>query len=755
MSTKNRENRKTYEAFASACVHGELPACSVACPLNLDVREIVKRVQEGNFNAAYKAFRTKAVFPEIVANICDEPCRAGCIRRDLDESLALRMLERACVDLATAKTPSRFHLPRKTQKIAIIGAGLSGLSCAVRLAAKNYPVTVYEKTDKLGGRLWSLMDPEIFLPSIQTQLEATDCEIRFETEAVSLGDIEYDAVVVATGADGDTYGLLEGLDTLSYGTREPGTFLIGNVLGTTSVEDIAQGRIAAFSVEKYLKVGAMDGTPETFRQTECKIIKDLSTIERARSVVPAQAEAYDEEEAVAEAARCLLCDCTICSDGCELFGHLYKMPKVMVADAMTSLHAKRSCGAIRAMSSCNLCGLCGKTCPQNIDIGRFYQDFRIFKREDDLLPLAFHDFFMADMQFANEEGYLAHPAPGHTEARYLFFPGCQLAASDPRHVELTYHHLLECIPDMALILGCCGAPAEWAAETTERGEVIERLRAEWERLGRPEFVFACSTCKIQFERRLPEVKGVSLYDLLLDVGLPELDSAWQPEACVFDPCSSRFDPSMQKSVRKIAKKVGVNLTELPYSGEKAQCCGWGGHIGVANPKLFNTIVDNRISAHDLPYITYCANCQEVFSRAGKDSRHVLDLVLGLDKTEHPLPSLGQRRTNRLVTKQNVLEREWGLDMKDAAAEERRAIEGLIISDELLSTMHKDRIVEDNVYKTIVHADTTGNVVFDPNRDVFIGHLRIGSITYWVEYKKSDQGYVLVDVFSHRAEIIER
>ena len=71
------------------------------------------------------------------------------------------------------------------------------------------------------------------------------------------------------------------------------------------------------------------------------------------------------------------------------------MPKHMVSDAIASLHAKASKGAVRAMSSCNLCGLCGKVCPQGIDMGRFYSDFRVFKREDDLLPLAFHDFFMS------------------------------------------------------------------------------------------------------------------------------------------------------------------------------------------------------------------------------------------------------------------------------------------------------------------------------------------------------------------------
>ncbi len=778
MSTTGRENRKAYEPFANACVHGEPPACAMACPLNLDVREIVRHIQKGNFTAAYKAYRVKAVFPEIVAEVCDEPCKGGCVRKDLDESIELRSLEKACVEFAHRKDIPSFNLPPRAQRIAVIGGGLSGLTCAVKLASKSYPVTVYERSGRLGGRLWDLLDSGVLLPALEAQLEATGCAVRLGMEITSLADVEGDAVVAATGRDGEAFGLLEDVDPRSFGSARPGVFAIGNLLGSTPVEDVAHGRIAAFSVEKYLKVGAMDGMPETFRRTRCAFEMDLSQIEPRAAVVPG-GDPYEQKEAQSEADRCLLCDCTVCSDGCELFAAVRRMPKQMVAEAMASLHSTKSGGAVRAMSSCNLCGLCGKTCPQGIDMGRFYTDFRVFKREDGLLPAAFHEFFMNDMRFANDEAYLARAAPGRQEAGRVFFPGCQLAASDPRHVELTYHLLLQNIPDMGLILGCCGAPAEWAAETTIRDAVAERMTAEWERLGRPEFVFACPSCKLQFERHVPEIPGVSLYAVLLEAGMAEPGTvrsaaieaggqraAAQHEACVFDPCSSRCDEAMQQSVRLIAEKAGVSLAELPYSGQNAQCCGWGGHIDVANPKLHHTIVRNRVSAHSLPYITYCANCQEVFTRQGKASRHVLDLVLGLDKTEYRAPSLGQRRTNRMAAKRNVLAREWGDAMQTGddmsgpdetgSRADATSVAGRVsISDELLSRMYDERILEDDVYKTIEYCEATGNAAYDPGRDLHIGHLRIGTITYWVEYRKSAEGYAVTNVYSHRMEIVER
>ncbi len=183
--------------------------------------------------------------------------------------------------------------------------------------------------------------------------------MRLETEVASLDGVEGDAIVVATGEGGNTFGLLEGVDRQSFGTMQPGKFVVGNLLGTTPVEDIAQGRIAAFSAEKYLKVGAMDGMPETLGQTQCALVTDLAGV-RSEGRCSGSRGTYDEKAASAEAERCLLCDCTFCSDGCELFGAFRKMPKQMVSEAMASLHAKTSKGATRVMSSCNLSVACAE-----------------------------------------------------------------------------------------------------------------------------------------------------------------------------------------------------------------------------------------------------------------------------------------------------------------------------------------------------------------------------------------------------------
>lgn len=78
--------------------------------------------------------------------------------------------------------PINFNVPVKDKKIAVIGAGISGLACAFKLAAKKYQVTVFEKTDRIGGKLWELMDSEVFLADIATQGKYLSYETVFNRE---------------------------------------------------------------------------------------------------------------------------------------------------------------------------------------------------------------------------------------------------------------------------------------------------------------------------------------------------------------------------------------------------------------------------------------------------------------------------------------------------------------------------------------------------------------------------------------------
>jgi Fe-S oxidoreductase len=748
-------SRKNYESFAKSCLKGKKAACVCACPFNLDVPALMGLLQEGNFSKAYRLYQSQAVFPRIVSTLCDERCRNACVRNGFDASVSLLALEKACVDFAEVKDPLQFNLPAKSKKIAVIGAGLCGLTCAQKLGAKSYDVTVYEKTGQIGGRLWQAMDPEFFLPEIELQMKNARVTYELNTEITALNDVKFDAAFIATGKGGNDFFLREGMDALSLGTVKPGVFIGGGLLDTTPVEDIAQGIVAAHSIEKFIKVSLMDGIPETFMCKESPLVINLDRVKKEPAVVPKARGIYNKDEAVKEAQRCIKCNCTACSDCCELFQYFDETPKAMVEDAVASLHTKRSIKeqrATRTVASCNLCGLCGEVCPKDIDMGKFFHDFRYFKAEDNMFPPAFHNYFIRDMHFSNEEAYFAQLAPGYEKAAHVFFPGCQIGASDPDYVEKTYEYLLAKMPDTAIIQGCCGAPADWAADRELNEAVVDQLRGEWERMGNPAFIFACPTCERQFEKFLPQIKGVSLYNILAEEGLPQDKGKIYGKACVFDACSSRHDPSMQENVRDIAIKAGVALTELYYSRDKAQCCGWGGHIQAANPALFHTMVDNRICGEDLPYITYCTNCRDTFAVKGKDCVHILDIVHGLNKENYVPPSLSQRRRNRLIAKKNLLKKVWNMDMEETEDYKMGLV--LEIPEALVLKMNDQLILEEDVYHTIKSCETSGYKLYDPEKDTYIGHLRIGIITYWVEYKKNNANFMLENVYTHRVEILE-
>jgi Fe-S oxidoreductase len=750
----NYLQRHEYESYGENCILGKKPPCVCACPLNLDVAAIIGHVQNGNFTAAYKQFRNQALFPAIVCELCAAPCETRCVRAGKDQSVRVRLLERAVVAYTKTDEPYRFNLPKKRQKIAVIGGGLAGLTCALRMGAKNYDVTLYEAREQLGGRLNERMDPAVFLPEIERQMQFARCAYRMNRRVASLDEIEFDAAYIATGEGGEDFGLLDGLDGKAFGAGRAGVFLGGALLGAAPVEDIGQAIVAAYSMEKYLKIQKMDGIPESFMITESVITKDADAIPCAEAVEPAGDGRYTKEQAVAESARCLKCDCTVCRDACELFDYFQRTPRQIVLDAFASLYTSESLTkqtTSHVISSCTMCGLCGKLCPKGVDIGRAAYDFRHFKAQDKTYPPGYSDFFIRDMLFSNTAAALSTLVPGQERARYAFFPGCQLGASNPLYVSRAYACLLDWKRDTALLLKCCGAPADWGADAGMNRRATDEIREDWIAFGRPVMVCACPTCIRQLNRFLPEIPCVSLYEVFAENGLPAAGRVHMDgtRVSVFDPCSS--SAAAQKSVRDLLAALGMWTEELPYHGEKAQCCGFGGNVRGANPSLADRIAARRIEQSAVPYINYCTNCRDTFAQKGKECFHILDLLFDLDPAEHRLPSLGARRRNRLEAKMRALKL---LGMQQQVIDEERSDAKVEIPPELLEKLRREMILEQEAARVIQHCEDTGRKLYDPETGCMMGHARLGRVTFWVVYKKQGERFVLQNAYSHRIQLLE-
>lgn len=185
--------------------------CVAVCPAGVDIPGYMALVGEGRCADAVRLIRKDNPFPTACAYICEHPCEARCRRNMVDDAINIRGLKRYAVDHAGV-VPQPECAPATGKKVAIIGGGPSGLSCAYYLALMGHGVTVYEEREQLGGML------RYGIPSYRFPREKLDAEIE---SILSLGievhtgvtvgrDIwlekleqEYDCIYIAIGAHQD------------------------------------------------------------------------------------------------------------------------------------------------------------------------------------------------------------------------------------------------------------------------------------------------------------------------------------------------------------------------------------------------------------------------------------------------------------------------------------------------------------------------------------------------------------------------
>jgi Fe-S oxidoreductase len=734
-------------AHTARCFHGEPASCSYACPFHMDIRSFLEKAANGRWMAAYKTLRNATVFPIIVSALCSQPCRDHCQRILLgDESISLRDLEAACIRYTKNRKPESYVIPPKDKRIAIVGAGVAGLSCAVNLAQKKFPVTIFEKESGWGGSLRSHPRFAEFDADIALQFSVLKADFRYGTEIRSLDELaEFDAVYIATGAGGNSFGLLPTWDKELFTTSAQKVFMGGALCGMNLMEGIAQGIEVSKTIEVFLQTGKAARTYSSYDKNHCeRYLKHTGAVSAPR-IAASSPDGYTENEAKNEAERCLQCDCHDCLAACEMLKSFRKDPHKIAVEVFNDMGVSPPFSVrtvTREVYSCNICGYCKSICPVNVDMGTLLQFSRAARMSAGIQPAALHDFWMREMDFATSEGAFSAPLRGKESCRYAFFPGCQLGASNPEHVLKSYEFLSRNY-DAGIFLDCCGAPAYWEGDEPRMRAHIDKARQRWSDLGRPVLVFACATCESMFHMFLPEIEMVSLYELLAKAdGIQPARSF--PEAAVFDPCAARNNPQMEAGVRELAGKAGISLEEL---AERNRCCGHGGHIRIANPTLYDEIARHRVEASDKPFIVHCANCKEVFASRGKPCAHILDVVFGLN-AERRLPSLQEKRENSLTVKKELMKQNTNIDF----IPETHEWDGLtlLIDDEVQKTMESKLIAAADLKEAIWLAETSNNKFYDERDGVCQCSMVKPVLTYWVQYKKTaPDTYQIFSAYYHR------
>ena len=165
------------ENFKDTVDTGTAP-CKAACPAHVPVQGYIKLAAQGRYTEALELIKKENPFPAVCGRICNKACEDACTRGDIDSPIAIDDIKKfiAEKDLEAKHrfVPKMVNQTGKPyeEKIAVIGAGPAGLSCAYYLAVKGYPVTVYEKEKALGGML------TMGIPSFRLEKDVINAEIK-------------------------------------------------------------------------------------------------------------------------------------------------------------------------------------------------------------------------------------------------------------------------------------------------------------------------------------------------------------------------------------------------------------------------------------------------------------------------------------------------------------------------------------------------------------------------------------------------
>jgi len=126
--------------------------CQHTCPMGMDIPAYIALLRAGRIDDAYKVLKQTNPFPSVCGRVCDHPCQKKCRRGQLDEPVAIMNLERFIAEYAERPTIEPLPITR-SDRVAIVGAGPSGLTAALELRKRGYGVTVFEELPEAGGML--------------------------------------------------------------------------------------------------------------------------------------------------------------------------------------------------------------------------------------------------------------------------------------------------------------------------------------------------------------------------------------------------------------------------------------------------------------------------------------------------------------------------------------------------------------------------------------------------------------------------
>ena len=272
------ERQATYRKFPQAIPSGYAidklgtSPCKAACPTHISVQGYVALIAAGKYKEALKLIKKDNPFPIVCGRVCNHPCETACMRGKVEEPIDIMHLKRFVADL-DLKDETRF-IPEKKEskgkKIAVVGAGPAGLTCAYYLAAEGYDVEVFESLPVAGGWL-AVGIPEYRLPKDVLRAEIKvieDLGVKIHLNTAVGKDIpfaklqsDFDAVFIGCGTVNssklnipgeDLQGVIHGVDYLKRVNLGEKVFL------GDKVAVVGGGNVAMDAVRTAIRTGSKD-----------------------------------------------------------------------------------------------------------------------------------------------------------------------------------------------------------------------------------------------------------------------------------------------------------------------------------------------------------------------------------------------------------------------------------------------------------------------------------------------------------------
>lgn len=365
-----------------------LAPCSNNCPAHMDIPLMMRQIVAGDLAGAIQTVKADIPLPAVLGYICPAPCEGGCHRKANDAPVAVCLLKRfvAEQDLATNSPFLPQRAPATGRRVAIVGAGPTGLAAAYYLSLRGHQCTLYDANEQPGGAMRYHIGRDL-LP-----IDVLDGEIDIIRQLgvkfvmnwqlgrdASIDDLrrDHDAVLVAVGAidhGGDHLNLPTTrrgvtVDGRTFQTPIPKVFAAGGAIRRTrlAIRSVAEGKSAAECIDRHLAghdPQEVDPTANVAmgRLEEQELVELMLNAHGTQRLTPAGGlkRGYTAEEARAEADRCMQCSCAGAGD-CRI----RRLAGDYACDLKRYRGSRRSIGRVERRDGvifepgkCISCGLC-------------------------------------------------------------------------------------------------------------------------------------------------------------------------------------------------------------------------------------------------------------------------------------------------------------------------------------------------------------------------------------------------------------